>query len=292
MLERKRSVFDYVNFTVLLMLTLIMAFPIYYVFIISVGDYREIVTADVFLFPKTIDLSAYKSIFEASRISNSFKVSVIVTVFGTALGMVVSVAMAYALSKTQVPGMKYAFIFIVITMFFSGGTIPYFMTIKALGLIDKVAVMIVPTCVSVFYIIVLKNHFSTIPASLEESARLDGANDMVILFRIVLPTCKPILATIALYYAVERWNEWWHAMLFINDTAKQPLQTVLREVLFNFNQMKSAIGASLAQRSTTTLYSRSLQMATVIVATLPVMLIYPFAQKYFASGIMVGAVKE
>ena len=169
--------------------------------------------------------------------------------------------------------------------------IPYYLTIKSLGLIDKVAVMILPTCVSVFNVIVLKNNFAQVPPSLEESARIDGANDMTILFRIVLPTCKPILATIVLFYAVERWNEWWHAMLFITTPTKQPLQIVLREVLFNFDQMRSTIGASLAQ-NTKPVYNRSVQMATVTVATLPILCVYPFLQKYFTKGLMIGAVKE
>lgn len=224
-----------------------MAFPIYYVVIVSIGDYREIVTSNVFLFPKTIDMSSYKAIFETSRITNAFWVTVFITAVGTALGMVVSVLMAYPLSKTRVPGIKAVFMFVTFTMFFSGGTIPYFLTIKNLGLVDKIAVLILPTCVSVFNVIVLKNYFATIPPSLEESAKIDGANDITILFRIVLPTSKPILATISLYYAVDRWNEWWHAMLFINKASKQPLQIVLREVLFNFNNMKSSIGASLAR---------------------------------------------
>lgn len=292
MLEKKRTTFDYVNVIVMLILTIIMAFPIYYVIIVSIGDYREIVTSNVFLFPKTIDWSSYKAIFETSRITNAFWVTVFITVVGTALGMVVSVLMAYPLSKTRVPGIKAVFLFVMFTMFFSGGTIPYFLTIKNLGLVDKLAVLILPTCVSVFNVIVLKNYFATIPASLEESAKIDGANDITILFRIVLPTSKPILATISLYYAVDRWNEWWHAMLFINKASKQPLQIVLREVLFNFNNMKSSIGASLARSTQATLYSRSLQMATVVVATLPILIVYPFVQKYFASGVMVGAIKE
>ena len=245
----------------------------------------------MYLFPSSLDLTAYRSIFETRRIGSSFLVSLFVTVAGTGLGMIVSVAMAYSLSKSHVPGMKLAFGVVLLTMFFSGGMIPYYLTIKSLGLIDKVAVMILPTCVSVFNVIVLKNNFAQVPPSLEESARIDGANDMTILFRIVLPTCKPILATIVLFYAVERWNEWWHAMLFITTPTKQPLQIVLREVLFNFDQMRSTIGASLAQ-NTKPVYNRSVQMATVTVATLPILCVYPFLQKYFTKGLMIGAVKE
>ena len=291
MQEKKRTPFDYINGVFLLLLAIVTAFPLYYVLIISVGSYKDIVTSNMYLFPSSLDLTAYRSIFETRRIGSSFLVSLFVTVAGTGLGMIVSVAMAYSLSKSHVPGMKLAFSVVLLTMFFSGGMIPYYLTIKSLGLIDKVAVMILPTCVSVFNVIVLKNNFAQVPPSLEESARIDGANDMTILFRIVLPTCKPILATIVLFYAVERWNEWWHAMLFITTPTKQPLQIVLREVLFNFDQMRSTIGASLAQ-NTKPVYNRSVQMATVTVATLPILCVYPFLQKYFTKGLMIGAVKE
>ena len=272
-------------------MAIVTAFPLYYVLIVSVGSYKDIVTSSMYLFPTSIDLTAYQSIFEARRIGSSFLISLFVTVAGTGLGMIVSVAMAYSLSKSHVPGMKLAFGVVLLTMFFSGGMIPYYLTIKSLGLIDKVAVMILPTCVSVFNVSVLKNNVAQVPPSLEESARIDGANDMIILFRIVLPTCKPILATIVLFYAVERWNEWWHAMLFITTPTKQPLQIVLREVLFHFDQMRSTIGASLAQ-NTKPVYNRSVQMATVTVATLPILCVYPFLQKYFTKGLMIGAVKE
>ena len=291
MQEKKRTPFDYINGVFLLLLAIVTAFPLYYVLIISVGSYKDIVTSNMYLFPSSLDLTAYRSIFETRRIGSSFLVSLFVTVAGTGLGMIVSVAMAYSLSKSHVPGMKLAFGVVLLTMFFSGGMIPYYLTIKSLGLIDKVAVMILPTCVSVFNVIVLKNNFAQVPPSLEESARIDGANDMTILFRIVLPTCKPILATIVLFYAVERWNEWWHAMLFITTPTKQPLQIVLREVLFNFDQMRSTIGASLAQ-NTKPVYNRSVQMATVTVATLPILCVYPFLQKYFTKGLMIGAVKD
>ena len=291
MQEKKRTPFDYINGVFLLLLAIVTAFPLYYVLIISVGSYKDIVTSNMYLFPSSLDLTAYRSIFETRRIGSSFLVSLFVTVAGTGLGMIVSVAMAYSLSKSHVPGMKLAFGVVLLTMFFSGGMLPYYLTIKSLGLIDKVAVMILPTCVSVFNVIVLKNNFAQVPPSLEESARIDGANDMTILFRIVLPTCKPILATIVLFYAVERWDEWWHAMLFITTPTKQPLQIVLREVLFNFDQMRSTIGASLAQ-NTKPVYNRSVQMATVTVATLPILCVYPFLQKYFTKGLMIGAVKE
>ena len=291
MQEKNRTPFDYINGVFLLLLAIVTAFPLYYVLIISVGSYKDIVTSNMYLFPSSLDLTAYRSIFETRRIGSSFLISLFVTIVGTGLGMIVSVAMAYSLSKSHVPGMKLAFGVVLLTMFFSGGMIPYYLTIKSLGLIDKVAVMILPTCVSVFNVIVLKNNFAQVPPSLEESARIDGANDMTILFRIVLPTCKPILATIVLFYAVDRWNEWWHAMLFITTPAKQPLQIVLREVLFNFDQMRSTIGASLAQ-STKPVYNRSVQMATVTVATLPILCVYPFLQKYFTKGLMIGAVKE
>ena len=173
MQEKKRTPFDYINGVFLLLLAIVTAFPLYYVLIISVGSYKDIVTSNMYLFPSSLDLTAYRSIFETRRIGSSFLVSLFVTVAGTRLGMIVSVAMAYSLSKSHVPGMKLAFGVVLLTMFFSGGMIPYYLTIKSLGLIDKVAVMILPTCVSVFNVIVLKNNFAQVPPSLEESARIE-----------------------------------------------------------------------------------------------------------------------
>jgi putative aldouronate transport system permease protein len=228
----------------------------------------------------------------AKYIVNSIFVSFFTTIVGTLVSMLISVAAGYALSKKNLPGRNIIFSFVIFTMFFSGGLIPYYLIVKAVGLVNNILVLVVPMAVNTFNVILLKNYFTTVPPSLEESAKIDGANDIYILWRIILPTSMPIIATVSLFYAVERWNEWWHALLFIQSRNLQPLQMVLREVLFNFDQaIASSIGRSIAQSKKFT-YARSVQMAIVVVATVPILLVYPYLQKHFTKGIMLGSIKE
>lgn len=289
---KKFNIFDIVNVIFQGILGLTMVFPFYYVFIISFAKYESIAETPVYLLPKSIDLQAYSFIFKNNYITSSLFVSIFVTVVGTLFSMICSVGLAYALSKPRMPGRKFFFIFMLVTMFFDGGLIPYYMTVQAVGLVNNIFVLIIPMLVNAFNVILLKNYFETVPASLEESAKIDGANDMYILWKIVLPTSAPIIATISLFYAVDRWNEWWHAMLFISSKKLYPLQMVLREILFNFdNSMGSAMGRSII-KSKRLIYGRSVQMAVVLVATIPIFIVYPYLQKYFTRGIMLGSIKE
>jgi putative aldouronate transport system permease protein len=287
----KTGPFDVLNGLLLLLVAMLTIFPFYYVVIISFADYSVLSRTAVYIFPTSFNLDAYKAIMGAGNIVNSFFVSVVVTVLGTILSLAVSVVAAYALSKPM-PGRNIIFTFMVFTMFFSGGLIPYYLTVKAVGLVNSPLVLILPMAVNTFYLILLKNYFATVPPSLEETAKMDGANDVYILWKIVLPTCAPIIATIALFYAVDRWNEWYHAMLFIQSKKYYPLQLVLREVLFNFDQMMgSSVGRSIAQSKRFT-YQRSVQMAIVVIATVPILLVYPYLQRHFTQGIMLGSIKE
>lgn len=284
--------FDYVNTLFLILLSAIMIFPLYYTLIVSFASYESIISSKLYLWPSSFSLDAYKFIFQGSGdILHSFAISVFITVAGTALSMVVSVGLAYGLCKTKMPGHKAFTVFIIFTMLFDAGTIPYYLTVKALHLIDTIWVLVIPTAAKAYYIILLRNYMKGIAPELEESARLDGANDVQILWHIMLPVCKPILATVGLFYAVDKWNEWWHAFMFIVTPDKKPLQLILREILFNYSQMMtSSVGAAImaARRP---MYGRSLQMAVVVVACVPIMCVYPFLQKHFTKGIMVGSVK-
>ena len=284
--------FDYVNTLFLVILSVVMIFPLYYTLIVSFASYESIINSKLYLWPTSFSLDSYKFIFEGSRdIMHSFLISVFVTVVGTGLSMLVSVGLAYGLCKDKMPGHKAFTVFIVFTMLFNAGDIPYYLTVKTLGLVDTIWVLIIPTAAKAYYVILLRNYMKGISPELEESARLDGANDIHILWHIILPICRPILATVGLFYAVDKWNEWWHAFMFITSPEKKPLQLMLREILFNFSQMmSSSVGAAImaARRPT---YGRSLQMAVVVVACVPIMCVYPYLQKHFTKGIMVGAVK-
>ena len=284
------TAFDYFNVVFLGILAVIMVFPLYYTVIVSFATQHALITSGLYILPTSFTLDTYRFIFEGGRqILNSFFVSVFVTVVGVSFSMLLSTIFAYAISKRQVPFTKFVNVFVIITLFFNAGLIPYYLTVQRVGLVDSIWVMIIPVAINAFFVILLRNYFQSLPASLEESARIDGANDLQILFRIILPLSKPILATIALFYAVDRWNEWWHAMLFISNRNIVPLQLVLRQMLINVVSTPG-LGSALRQAHAP-IYSRSLQMAVVVVAMVPIMSVYPFAQKYFTKGIMLGAVK-
>jgi putative aldouronate transport system permease protein len=205
--------------------------------------------------------------------------------------MLLTTAAAYALSKKSMPGRNFIFTCIIFTMFFSGGLIPFYLTIQNLHLINNLLVIILPAAVNTFNLILMKNFFGTISPALEESAKIDGANDLRILFQIVVPVSLPIMATISLFYAVDRWNEWWLPMLFINDTSLHPLQLVLRDAITNLSEtLGNMTGAQLAS-NLQTVYTDSLKSAMIVVSAVPILMLYPFVQKYFNAGIMIGSVK-
>lgn len=284
--------FDYVNTIFLILLSIIMIFPLYYTLIVSFASYESIINSKLYLWPTSFSLEAYKFIFQGSGdILHSFGISVFTTVVGTALSMVVSIGLAYGLCKKNLPGYKFFTVFIVFTMLFDAGTIPYYLTVKSLHLVDTIWVLIIPTAAKAYYIILLRNYMRSIAPELEESARLDGANDVQILWHIILPVSKPILATVGLFYAVDKWNEWWHSFMFIVSPDKKPLQLILREILFNYSQMMSSSVGMAIMAARRPMYGRSLQMAIVVVACVPIMCVYPYLQKHFTKGIMVGSVK-
>lgn len=284
--------FDIFNSVLMVVLAFITLFPLYYVVLISFADYAAVQKQLIYILPTSLDLEAYKLIFSQGLFSHAFFVSVFITGFGTTLSMFLSTAAAYALSKKFVPGQKIMFTLILIPMFFGGGLIPYYLMIKDLHMIDTIWVLVLPGAVNSFYLVLLKNFFEDLPVSIEESAKIDGANDLLILYRIVLPTSAPVIATISLFYAVDKWNEYYDALLFISNRNLYPLQLVLREAILDFNQiMGSGIGAQIAN-SNRAPYAKGLQMAIIVISTVPIFCVYPFLQKHFTKGIMFGAIKE
>ena len=215
------------------------------------------------------------------------KVTLLITIIGVIYNMLLTVSLAYGFSK-EFPGKKLFMMMIVFTMYFSGGLIPFYLLIKDLKLVDNIFSMILPSGVSIMYMTVIRQNFESLPAELEESARIDGAGDLTILFRILLPLSVPILVTFALYYGVERWNEWYNGMLFIRSFDKRPLQLVLRGIIQTTGQ---AMVTNELEQYNITPFSEGIKMACVVVTMTPIMLVYPFIQKYFVSGMTVGAVK-
>lgn len=288
----KPNGFDVFNKILMAVLVVLAAFPLYYVVLISFADYAAVQKQLIYILPTSINFDAYKLVLKEKLFLNSFLVSVFITVAGTLFSMILSSAAAYSLSKKHVPGSKLMFTFILIPMFFSGGLIPYYLTIKDVGLMDSIWVMIIPGAISTFYLILLKNFYEDLPASIEESAKVDGANDLYILYRIVLPMSAPVIATISLFYAVGIWNDYYSALLFISNRDLYPLQLVLRETILDVNQiMASSVGAAIAANNRPT-YTPALQMAVITISAVPIFCVYPFLQKHFTKGILFGAVKE
>lgn len=271
-------------------LALLAFFPFYYMVLISFADYEALHAQTVYLVPTVFDTSSYKLVLENKNFGSNFMNTVFITAVNTVLSVIVSVGAAYPLSRRNLPGRTIMWAIILIPMYFGGGMIPTYLVIEKLGMHDSIWCMVWPCLVSSFNVILLKNFFMDLPTEIEESAKIDGANDMTILFRIILPMSTPIIATVALFVAVGTWNSYWQAMLHITTKAKYPLQLMLREMLLDTVNNLQGMAAQIASQEKQ-IYSRSLQMATVTIATLPILLVYPFVQKYFTKGIMLGGVK-
>lgn len=283
---------DIIIIALLTILAMVTVLPFYNMLIMSLADYETLMTSKVYLLPKTIDFTNYKVIFSEDTLVNSFGVTTFITAAGTLLSMIITTFGAYVLSKKDLPGRNFLFIIVIIPMYFTAGLIPFYLVVNNLGFTDRIWAMIVPNALNIFNMILMKNFFSSIHPSLEESARIDGANDIVILFRIVLPVSIPIIATISLFYAVARWNEWWFGMIFIRDTAKIPLQLLLRQVVVEATLDLGTDMANSMRDQNMLINSTAIQMATATVATIPILCVYPFIQKYFTQGIMLGAIKS
>ena len=289
--KKKISSFHVITIMILSILAIVTIFPFYYVFIVSFSSLEAISSHVPYLFPYVFDTEGYKMVFSEPRFLSSFLNSVFVTAAGTVINMLLSVFGAYALSKKRLAGRKIILSMILFTMLFSGGLIPYYLVVSGLHLSNTIWAMIIPSAVNTFYLIIMKNYFSSLSPSLEEAAKIDGANDIQILFRVMLPISLPFIATFVLFYSVERWNEWWNALLFINDSSLQPLQIYMRNLLVNYNNQMSQ-QAMLILGDKRIANFQAVQMASIVVSTVPILCIYPFVQKHFVKGVMVGSVKE
>lgn len=273
-------------------LSLICFFPFYYVAIVSFANPITFMNQVLYILPYSFDLSGYKLLFEERSVLSSVSVSVFTTLVGTLLSILITAMSAYGLSKKGAPFRRLFMTMILITMFFGGQLIPYYVLIKSLKLIDSIWVLILPMMTNTFYLIILKNYFLSLPASLEESAKIDGANDIHIFYRIVVPISLPILASITLFFAVDKWNEWWHAMLFINSKAKWPLQMMLREILANITNASISPVGKLMMAKYKNMNPQTVKMAAILVTAIPILIVYPLLQRYFTKGILIGSIKE
>lgn len=276
------------NYLFITVIVLICLYPFLNVVSYSLSSNRAILSGEVTFYPIEPRLDAYKEILKKSQIWDAMKVSLLVTASGTALGLFMTVCAAYALSKKKLKGRKIIAGFILFTMYFSGGIIPTFLVVKNLGMYDQLTSLVIPSAINVFNFIVMRTFFREIPESLEEAAYLDGATDLQVLIRVVLPLSVPILATIGLFYAVGYWNDYFSSLIYIQTPEKFSLQLRLRQLLFSeqLNQMNGNLEGIGSQ-----VMAESLKMTSIVVATIPIIAIYPWLQKYFVKGVMLGSVK-
>ncbi len=288
---KKSRTFDVVVIIMFAALALLTLYPFYNVIILSFSNTESVAKHIPYLLPFAVDFTGYKTIIQDSDFINSLLVSLFVTIVGTALNMVLSVIAAYVLSRKYLDGRNIIMSVIVFTMLFGGGLVPTYMVIKDMGLINKVWAMILPTAINTYYLIIMKNYFLGLPDGLFEAAKLDGAGEWTMLWKVAFPLSKPIMATFTLFYAVDRWNEWYNALLYINKKALSPLQIYLRDILTSLNSQLST-QAQQMMGSTQKVSTSAVQMATIVITALPIMLVYPYLQKYFVNGVMVGGIKE
>lgn len=267
------------------LIAVVMLYPFLYVIMFSFADGRSVNSGQ--LFPTSFSTAAYESIFAGGVVTRSLLVTTGITLVGTLLSLFFTATLAYGLTRTrQVPFARAALIMVLCTMFFGAGIIPNYLLIKELGLLDSYWALILPGLISAFNMIVMRNFFMELPQELFESARIDGASEFRMFFSIVLPLSKAVLAVIALFYAVGYWNSFFNALLYINDTTKWPIQLVLNQYVVQSNAM-----TDLQAPDRPAPPAQTVQMAIVVVATLPILVVYPFAQRFFTKGVLTGAIK-
>ena len=284
---QKFNAFDAVLLVLLTLLGLIIVYPFYNTILVSLVPQADYTRNPFMLWPERITWESYEFVFDSPLLLNSMGNSVKLALVGTVYNMILTVLMAYAFTK-PIPGRNFFRFYMVFTMYFGGGLVPFYLLIKALGLIDSFWVMVLPSGISVTYMLIISSNMSALPKELEESAQLDGATDIKILFSIILPLTLPILATFSLYYMVERWNEWYNAMLFLKDTARWPLQLTLRNIISSANFISTQAMTGDVRPPT---YGEGIKMACIVVTVFPLMAVYPFLQRYFLTGLTLGAVK-
>lgn len=287
--SKGEKVFNVFNIIFMIVMMIVTVYPLLHVVFASVSDSNELLAhRGLLLKPIGFNFAAYKMVFKNPMIVRGYINTLIVVVFGVALNILMTSLAAYVLSRKDFLWKSTLMFFVVFTMFFSGGLIPFYFTVKSLHIDDSYLALILPVAINTFNLIIMRTSFEAIPDSLEESAKLDGANHFTILFKIILPLSLPIVAVMVLYYAVFHWNAWFNAMIFINDRSLYPLQLVLREILIQNDTSVMAAGIGAGDQEA---IGESIKYAVIVVATLPILCVYPFLQKYFVKGALVGAVK-
>ncbi|MEN6316112.1 MAG: carbohydrate ABC transporter permease [Clostridiaceae bacterium] len=282
-------IFDCFNTLFMILVMIVTIYPLLYVAFASLSDGVQLMAhAGALYKPLGFTLAAYKAVFSNIYILTGYRNTLFIVIAGLAVNLSLTSLGAYALSRKSLKFRKPIMLFIIFTMYFSGGLIPSYLLVKGIGLYNSLWALIIPGSINTFNLILMRTAFEAIPASLEESAKIDGAGDFTVLLRIIIPLSLPTIAVMTLYYGVGHWNAWFNAMIYLRDKVKYPLQLILREILIQ-NETASMMGD--IDTTDQGNVAESIKFATIIVATLPILCIYPFLQKYFVKGAMIGAIK-
>lgn len=284
-----RKLFNGFNLVFLFLMMLITLYPLYFMFITSISNGLEVMKGNVRLLPRQITLATYVNIFKG-EIFMYMKNSIIYTVVGTAINLVMSCLCAYPLSRRTFSGRKFFTAMVSVTLFFSGGMVPLYLAIRQFGMMDTIWAIVLPGAISTYNMIIIRTSFQAIPDSVVESAQLDGANDILILWRIIIPLSKAVLATMLLFYAVSHWNSYFDAMLYLNKKSMYPLQIMLRNMLIG-GIFADETNVAVSGSANFAVTDATLRAAAVIVTTLPILIVYPFVQRHFVKGVMIGSLK-
>lgn len=284
--------FDIVNYILLALVLFVTAYPLYYVVVASVSDPFKVYAGQTMIYPVGFSWGGYQRIFQDAMITKGYLNSTIYTVVGTFVSVVLTCVSGYALSKKTLPGRRWIMLFLLFTMYFNGGLIPTYLTVRDVGMFNTIWALIIPNAISVYNLIIARTFFeSNIPESLTEAASIDGSSNIGTMVRIVMPLSTPIIAVMVVFYAVGLWNNWFDALIYTTKSEMAPLQLVLRSILIKSqasSDMLMGMDANYAEKQKIT---EMLKFASIVVASIPMLIIYPFVQKYFSKGIMIGAVK-
>jgi putative aldouronate transport system permease protein len=291
MIRRSRGEYVFAVFNTLLMVLLVLLtlYPFMYVVFASLSAPSQIIRhRGLLMRPLGFTAVAYRTVFANPNVVNGYKNTLIYVFAGTAINLALTTFGAYGLSRKKMLLRDPIMIFVVFTMFFSGGLIPLYLLVRNLGLLNSRFALLLPQAIFAWNLIIMRTSFQGIPDSLEESARMDGANDFTILFRIVVPLSMPVIAVMILFYGVYHWNAWFHAMIFLRDRRLFPLQLLLREILVEDRLGDMSVGVTSVDRAA---IGKTIKYATIVVATVPILFAYPFLQRFFVKGVMVGSLK-
>ena len=287
---KSEALFDLINTIGMLLICFVTLYPIWYVLVNAFNNGTDAMSGGIYWWPRMFSFENFEAVFDSPGIMTAMGITVAKTLIGTVAHVFFTAMVAYALSRRGLIGGKLYILIGTVTLFFAGGLIPSFLLMKDLHLLDNFLVYIIPFMFSFFDLIIFMTFFREIPEGLEEAARIDGANDWSIFLRIVLPVSMPVLATIALFHGVFQWNDYFTGMIYINNTDLQPIQTYLYRVVAQ-SSSSQMIAAVQGSSGTKTVTSQSIKLATMVVTTLPIVFVYPFLQKYFVKGMMIGSIK-